>query len=186
MRVSELITDLGRDFKKDFSIEKEPLHSQYKKVYDILFGSEKSVLLIGNIGCGKSMMMRVMQRIFKDTENCFRWVSSKDLKDMLDEMKPMDIKIRYGNSLKMNLYIDDIGIQKNKNDFGNIINIVSELIFEREELYQSEGFKTHLSSNLSPSSTLEIDTLESVFGKRVMDRIVGMCELVSWKSKSLR
>lgn len=186
MRVSEIITDLGRDFKNDFSIEKEPLHSQYRKVFEILSSSEKGVLLIGNIGCGKSMLMRVMQRLFKDTENSFRWVSAKDLKDMMEEMNVLDIKIRYGSNLKMDLYIDDIGIQKNKNDYGNVVNIISEIIFEREELFSLEGFKTHLSSNLIPSSNGNIDTIETVLGKRVMDRISGMCEIISWESKSLR
>jgi DNA replication protein DnaC len=186
MKVSELITDLGKDFKKEFSIENEPLFSQYRKVFEILNNSDKGVLLIGNIGCGKSMLMKVMQRLFKDTENSFRWVSSKDLRDMLEEMKPLDIKIRYGSNLKMNLYIDDIGIQKNKNDYGNIVNIVSELIFEREELFQNEGYKTHFSSNLPHSSETAVETLEVLFGKRVIDRVYGMCELISWNSKSLR
>lgn len=186
MKVSEIITDLGRDFKKEFSIGSEPLYSQYKKVYEILSFSEKGVLLVGSIGCGKSMLMKVMQRLFKDTNNAFRWVSSKDLKDMLDEMKPLDVKFKYGSSLKMNLYIDDIGVQTNKNDYGNVVNIISDLILEREELYSNENIKTHFSSNLPPFSKPNIESIETVFGKRVVDRMAEMCEMVSWQSKSLR
>lgn len=180
MKISEIITDLGKDFKDNFSIENELLFSKYKEVYDILLKSHKGVLLVGSIGCGKTMMMKIMQRLFKDTDHSFRWVTSKDLKDMLDEMKPLDVMIRYGKGLDMDLYIDDIGIYKDKNDYGNVVNIISELIFEREELFFEKGYRTHLSSNLIPS------LLEDVLGKRVYDRIVGMCELVSWKTESLR
>lgn len=188
MRVSEIITELGKDFKKEFSIMDEPLFSKYKVVYEHLVkNEEKGLLLIGSIGCGKSMMMRVIQRLFKDTECRFKWVSSSVLKDMLDECTVSEIKYMYGKDLKMDLYIDDIGVQKNKNNYGNVVNIISELIFDREELYTEDRFRTHFSSNVpSRSDNKEVDTLESIYGKRCYDRIVGMCELISWQSKSLR
>lgn len=188
MRASEIITELGKDFKKDFSIDNEPLYSKYKQVYEHLVSNEeKGLLLIGSIGCGKSMLMKVIQRLFKDTEQRFKWVSSSVLKDMLDDCTVSEIKSIYGRPLKMDLYIDDIGFQKNRNKYGDVINIISELIFDREELFFESGIRTHFSSN-TPSrlENKEIDTLESMYGKRCYDRILGMCKLISWQSKSLR
>lgn len=187
MRVSEIITTLGKDFNKNFSIEKEPLFSKYKEVYSILSKGEKGVLLVGSIGSGKSMMMRVMQRLFKDTENRFRWINSSDLKDLIEEVGVSKIKEMYGKGLKMDLYIDEIGSSLSSKHYGNSINIISEIIYERNDLYVMSGIKTHFSSNISPTSNNKsMETLSSIYGERCYDRMVEMCELISWKSKSLR
>lgn len=187
MRVSEIITSLGKDFNKNFSIEKEPLFSKYKEVYTCLSKREKGVLLIGNVGSGKSMMMRVMQRLFKDTESRFKWVNSSDLKDMIEEVGVGNIKEMYGKGLKMDLYIDEIGASLNSNHYGNNVNIISEIISERNELFVMSEFKTHFSSNVPPfSNDAGVKTLSNIYGERCYDRLAEMCELISWNSKSLR
>lgn len=192
MRVSEIITNLGKDFNKNFSIENEPLFSKYKEVYTQLLkdGREKEkkgVLLVGSVGSGKSMLMRVMQRLFKDTESRFKWANSSDLKDMIEEVGVNKIKEMYGKGLKMDLYIDEIGASLNSNHYGNNVNIISEIISERNELFVMSGFRTHFSSNIPPFSVdLGIKTLSNIYGDRCYDRMVEMCELISWSSKSLR
>lgn len=187
MTISQKITELGKDFFKDFSIATEPLRSRYKMAYEILLSSSKGVLLVGSVGCGKTTMIRVLQRLFRDTDKSFKFVTAKDIKDLLEESSPAVVKEKYGKTLLMNLCIDDIGLSMNLNKYGNVVNIISELILERSELFVSTGIKTHFSSNLAPiSKDKNEETLATIYGERAYDRIVEMCELISWKSKSLR
>jgi DNA replication protein DnaC len=187
MTISEKITELGKDFYKDFSIENEPIRSFYKKTYEGMLFEQKGVLLVGSIGCGKTTMVRVLHRLLRDTDRCFKFVTAKDLKYLLEESSPATVKEKYGKSLRMNLYIDDIGIFLNQNKYGNVTNIISELIFERSELFCETGIKTHFSSNTPPiSGDKNIETLATMYGERVYDRLVEMCDLISWQSKSLR
>lgn len=187
MTISQKITELGKDFFKDFSIDKEPLRSRYRMAYEILRSGKKGLLIVGSVGCGKTTMIRVLQRLFRDTDNSFKFVTAKDIKDLLEESSPSVVKEKYGKTLLMNLCIDDIGLSTNLNKYGNVVNIISELIFERSELFIATGIKTHFTSNMPPfSEDKNIETISTIYGERAYDRIVEMCDLISWKSKSLR
>lgn len=90
----------------------------------------------------------------------------------------------------MDLYIDDIGVSRIKSSkYGNNVNVISEILMDRYELFINEGWKTHISSNI-PLSIKNNDknqpTLEDIYGIRVCDRIKEMCEVIYITSKSLR
>ena len=181
-------------YGKDFSIE-EPLTKEvYKKVYNrMVLGikrkKSKGVFITGSIGIGKSAMMKVMQRLFKDTDRRFKLVTGYELKDLSEEMTIMQIKALYGASLKCDLYIDDIGFSIDVKRYGNTVNIIAEIIMERYDLYVSSGFKTHFSSNIVADikdNERNIPTIKKLYGSRVLDRIIEMCDLVTWNGKSLR
>jgi DNA replication protein DnaC len=61
---------------------------------------------------------------------------------------------------------------------------------DRYDLFVETGIKTHFSSNLPtrldkekyPNQT----TLVDIYGERVVDRIIQMCEIVIFKGESLR
>lgn len=180
-----------------FDIMTEPRRTIYKNIYSTFQrrlspnNREKSIFIIGTKGVGKSICMKVMQRLFKDTDARFVYKSGSELVDMLEDFKPAQIKEWYGKGLKCDLYIDDIGlgtaITKN---WGNAKNIIAELLFERSELFVTAGFKTHLSSNL-PTTVDKLQhptvkTLEDMYGDRVLDRIYEMSEIISWTGDSLR
>ncbi len=196
MTGSEAIKIVGTQFVEDFDIESESLKTAYKTSYQVfidgLDNSKKSkgLLIIGGIGCGKSIMMRVYQKLFKDSTRGFKWVNAGSLKDMMDELSVSEIKEMYGYDCKMDLYIDDIGVGFNMtNKFGNKINIISEIIMDRYELFISEGYKTHFSTNLFPHIDNNPDntpTLKIIYGNRVYDRMKEMCQLVIINSQSLR
>jgi ABC-type bacteriocin/lantibiotic exporter with double-glycine peptidase domain len=87
---------LGREIHKDFNLDDGNRRQIYEQVYYIFTGNilaqskfrqkpNKGILLIGNIGVGKTTLMRVFQRLFKDTERRFRWVTAMEIKNMLDE-----------------------------------------------------------------------------------------------------
>ena len=194
MTGSEAIKLVGKEFVSDFDIESESLREAYRATYQNFIDGlnldkkTKGLLIIGSIGCGKSIMMKVVQKLFKDSPRAFKWVTGTALRDMMDDLTVSEIKERYGYDCKMDLYIDDIGVNEAvTRKYGNGINIISEILMERYELFITEGFKTHLSTNLVPKKgNDDTPNLENVYGLRVYDRIKEMCQLVTIKSKSLR
>jgi DNA replication protein DnaC len=194
---SEAITILGKKISNDFSISEEPRLSIYRNCYEKFikrlekYNTEKSIALIGSIGVGKTTMMKIMQKLFKDSESRFMWVTGRELNAMLEDYTVSELIERYGKSLKMDLYIDDIGIGNSSfHKYGNSINIISEILLDRYELFCSEGFKTHISSNiplaLDKAKYPNVMTLMDMYGDRVIDRIKEMCDITTWQGKSLR
>lgn len=191
----DYILDFGlKMYGEDFSLRDAELLAIYKKVYDYFLKRDKNkckkgILVIGGLGVGKSAMMKIMQRIFKDTNSRFKWVNAYDLKDLSEVYTTSQIKEMYGYDLKMDLYIDDIGISVDVKRYGNTVNIITEMLMERYDLFISSGYKTHLSSNLLTSITNDVHntpTLKSVYGARILDRIKEMTEVIKFKGESQR
>jgi len=192
---SEAISIIGVElYGKKFSIADKAMYENYKNCYEIFVNSlfektDKGVLVVGGIGAGKTAMMRIMQRLFKDTERKFLWINAYDLKDMAEVYTTSEIKMSYGSDLKCDLYIDDIGFSMDVKRYGNTVNIITEILMERYELFINSGFRTHLSSNIPTflkNNTEKIPTLENVYGERVLDRIREMCDLITFKGESKR
>ncbi|MBP9791560.1 MAG: hypothetical protein KBD57_13535 [Bacteroidia bacterium] len=197
MTGSEAIKVMGGKLTKDFDINSEPRLSIYRQVYEnFMIGLEeginnKGVMLIGDIGVGKSMLMKIMQKLFKESRREFKWFNCRDISDLLETFSVLEIKEYYGKGCKMDLYIDDIGIGNSiHNKYGNTSNIIADILIERYELFVSEGFKTHISSNkptaLDRQKYPNISTLEILYGNRIIDRLNEMCEIITWKGESLR
>lgn len=179
-------------YGEKFSVDSVDRELAYKKVYEVMAKNhsgkgKKGICVIGGIGVGKSAMMKVMQRLFRGSKSRFRWVSAYELKDLSEMLTIHQIKEMYGYELKSDLYIDDIGVSIDVKRYGNTVNIITELLMERYDLFVESGIKTHLSSNL-PSDTLTMGTptIKSVYGVRVYDRIKEMCEFLVFKGKSQR
>jgi DNA replication protein DnaC len=198
MNGSEAIKIIGKNLYKDFSIDKDPLHGIYKTVYEnfisglVIEDNSKGVILIGSKGNGKTAMMRIMQKLFIDTQRKFKWVNGSEFKKLMDDYSVSEIMTMYGKSCRMDLYIDDIGTDNTTGikKFGNETNLISEIIMERYDLFIQTGIKTHLSSNLPTRLDKAIHpnvaTLVDGYGDRVVDRIKEMCETIIFKGESLR
>lgn len=199
---SEIIQAVGKSLYPDFDLSEPERRKIYEQVFYLFTDNRKMVdfglvpgkglLLIGNIGVGKTMMMKTMQVVLRESPRRFRWVNCLEFKDMLeDQMKPSEIKEMYGRGLKCDLYIDDLGLGRSDfNRFGNVTNIISEILFERDELFVSDGYRTHLSSNVPTTvksdAPPEVKSLERMYGDRILDRMKQMCNQIIWTGKSLR
>lgn len=196
MKGSEAIQTLGISMYDNFSIEQEPHFSAYKQVYEnfvkkIKGDKNKGLLLIGKVGVGKTALMKIMQRLFKDTDSRFKWVQANEFKYLFEEYSNNEIMAMYGRDCSVDLYIDDIGIAgADYKKFGNSINIISEIIYERYDLFLDKGIRTHISSNLpikiDKNKYPNIDTLSDLYGDRITDRLKEMCETLVIKGESLR
>lgn len=197
MTGSQAISILGNKLVKGFEINSDPAKSVYKQVYENFSEgldetvNNKGIMLIGNIGVGKSMLMRIMQKLFKDSRRAFKWLSCAEVSDLMEYYPLAEIKTMYGRDLKIDLYLDDIGVGNAVyNKFGNTTNVISEILIERYELFVREGIKTHVSSNRPTSLDKEkfpnVITIETMYGDRIVDRLREMCETIVWKGESLR
>lgn len=198
MTGSEAITQVGLAlYGEGFNVEEEPRRSIYRQVYEKFLrglhspNDEKGVLLIGNIGVGKSALMRVFQRLFINSPRQFRRISAPELVRMLDEYSSGELLDRYGKTLLCDLYIDDIGLENSEfKRYGNGTNIVAEIIFERHELFVTSGYKTHFSTNIPLTVNRDkfpnLNTLTDLYGNRLTDRLTEMTETIIWKGNSLR
>lgn len=191
----DIILELGMAmYGEVFTLSNDDVLKVYESTYDYFVKRskgkvKKGLLIIGGLGVGKSAMMKIMQRIFKDTSSRFKWVNSYDLKDLSELYTVSQIKEMYGYDLKMDLYIDDIGIAVDVKRYGNTVNIITEILMERYDLFINSGYKTHISSNLLTSLASEnnsVPTLKSVYGARILDRVKEMTEVIKFKGDSQR
>lgn len=187
---SRIITDIGKElYGEGFSLADMKRFAVYEKIFKhFMSKSKKGITLIGSIGVGKSACLKTFQRMLKDSSKKFKWVSAHELKD-LSEVYPIEtIKEKYGYELKCDLCIDDIGIAIDTRRYGNTINIVSEILFDRYELFVSSSIRTHITTNLPfrSSSDTQIANLEKIYGSRIIDRLREMCVVINWNGESLR
>lgn len=193
---SQAVKFIGNSLYKDFDIDSEPTYSMYKKVYEQLLrgisdNKAKGLLLIGHKGVGKTALMRIMQKLFMESPAKFKKVNASELKLMIEEYPATEIMSMYGKACTTDLYIDDLSsLTGTSQRYGNYINIISEIIYERNELFINEGIRTHLSSNMSTKldKTIFPDsvTLSDVYGERIVDRLKEMCDIHIWTGESLR
>lgn len=189
VKISDIITDIGKKIYGDlFSIEDKKIKESYRLSYEtILKSGKKGIFLAGGVGIGKSAMMKTLQILLKDTERRFKWVNSYELKDLSEQYTIGEIKATYGGFLNCDLYIDDIGFSVDVKRYGNTVNIISDIITERYNLFINSGIKTHFSTNLLISSKdANVPTIEKFYGTRIVDRLKEMCTLITWNSESLR
>jgi len=193
--ISNLLVEIGRGiYGLGFDISESSINKLYKQSYSVFLNrlkdkKRKGLFIVGGIGTGKSAMMKVMQRLLKDTDCRFKWVNGYELKDMSETYTLSEIKEYYGKDLLCDLYIDDIGFSVDVKRYGNTINIISEIIIERYDLYIESGYLTHFSSNILPmikDNPKNIPTIENIYGARVLDRMKEMCELITFNGQSLR
>lgn len=194
MTGKEAIEKVGFLTSKDFSIESPSLENAYKAVFSLFSEGmdrrvrRKGVMAIGGVGCGKTTCMKIMHRLFRDSQSRFLLKRASDIRDLVSDISLIEIKKELGYGLKCDLYIDDLGVGGGESKhYGNSISILGEIILDRYELWVNEGYLTHLSSNLvAESKDKNITTLRTLFGDRVCDRLIEMTMPIVFTNKSLR
>jgi DNA replication protein DnaC len=175
---------------EDFSLNEPAIREMYQNLFFYFSGSaqttldrRKSIMLIGNLGVGKSILMRVMNLIFTS----FKYVHAKrGIERMFKEFGEVEVQKNFGYDFKGDLLIDDVGTEGAELFlYKNKINLVGQLLLERYDLwlettYQGKEIKTHITTNLST------DTLGDLYGERNYDRFKEMFNVVVWTGASFR
>lgn len=182
-----------------FSIDHPKIRSQYEQFFYYFMASQpdfdedkrrsfaekttldpkKAILLVGDIGVGKSVIMRVFNMIFRR----YKYVHARrQIERTFKEFGQVEFLREYGYDLKMSLCIDDVGTEETEQmHYGNKISLIGELLLERYDLFKSQPeYVTHLVSNLTTNQ------MEERYGKRNFDRLKESSNLVTWTGASLR
>ena len=162
----------------DCGIELDPprLSELFAKVFTGETVGGKGILLMGNVGSGKSKRMKQLAMWldcgFKSAETfgeAWRTMGeSFDFQQFCGCARPSwDVVPKHWNDL----VIDDLGVEENTyNSFGNCSDVMSRVIMERYKVFPE--WKTHFSTNLSRDQILER------YGERIYSRLNEMCLFV--------
>ena len=154
-----------------------------------LFTQKKGVLLLGEYGCGKTLLMKICRKIF----GFANIISTRHImrEFQIEGEKIIDIYGRnsfvcgqLGNPIKdrpINYCFDDLGLNDAiKNRYGNEINVMAEIISDRYEKFIDYKMKSYFTTNKTP------EQIEKLYGDLVFDRLKQMSNLVIMPGKSLR
>lgn len=154
----------------------------------------KGILLMGPVGTGKTTIMKIfieiVGRSYGGTElqlfNCFRLFQAvRDGKDkgdaIINRLKGKGVAEQNRKVGRiMEPVLDDIGMEPIVKDFGNDTHLSLEIIYDRYDLMEATGARTHGTTNLTT------EELEDVLGTRAYDRMRAMFNLVLLDGPSRR
>lgn len=141
---------------------------------DILFNSDKWLLMMGNKGTGKTTLLRLYQqaahiinredvKLYSTAKFCLEYGTTGE-QLILDNEKGL-------------LCLDDIGVEnKTQNRYGTLTDPISTLLFLR---YESKA-RTFCTTNLDSAG------LKQRYGERLADRFKEMFAVVTFKGESRR
>lgn len=156
------------------------------------YSLNKGVLLFGGFGVGKTAILTFFRR---NSHNPFIIKSCRDITFEYESdgaeailkysnlIKTGDPGYYYGNA-NLGLCLEDIGTEDDKKNFGNLSNVIANVILSRyDKLYDYEKNpvlvnKTHGTTNLSRSEFLER------YGSRAESRIAEMFNIFKFDAKS--
>lgn len=149
-----------------------------RKALDVFPGKDyklhKNILLIGNPGTGKTMIMQVFADYLRLTNNPNRF-NNLSITQMTNYYKLHSNIDRYTynesgsqefDGKPFNLCLNDIGVDLSKHkSYGTDMEaIIDEFLFARYEIFQNHRKRTHLTSNLTAAEFKE------KYEERLVDR----------------
>lgn len=144
----------------------------------------KGLLVVGNIGCGKTTLMS----IFRDGPNPYRIVSARevseswkkngDISKYCESLLPNKLTVSPFGPLPIGICFDDLGIENKTKNYGDEANAMEEVLLN---WYDKKTFnKVHITTNLTP------EEIEQKYGKRVRSRMREMFNLVKFEGGDRR
>lgn len=155
------------------------------------FDVNKGLLILGDIGTGKTLSFQVMRKIFGG----FNMINTRYVVRDFFASNPNTLIIdKYGReSFKrinndafdydhpLHWCFDDFGLESvNVKVYGNVANVMEEIIHDRYENFLRHGMLTFATSNLDPKQ------LEECYGQRTTDRLRQMMNVHVLTGESLR
>lgn len=147
--------------------------------------SKKGLFLQGNVGCGKTTLMR----IFSQNQKCsYKIVSCREVVNDF-QVKGADSIIEYSNGIETGTNpfgqryygycFDDLGTERESKHYGNTSNVLEDILLNRyDKMNLSTYTVTHVTTNLS------FKQIEEMYGKRVLSRIKEMFFIIQFPNNS--
>ncbi len=153
------------------------------------FKIHKNIMLIGEPGTGKTIIMQIFCDYLQLTQNP-NYFHNLSVTQMMNYYKINGHIDRFTynengkNTLEgnpFNVCLNDIGLETEKQkSFGTILeSVIDEFLFARYEIYQQSFIKYHMTSNLT------VDEFKKRFEDRLVDRFKGF-NVIALTGKSRR
>ncbi|SFD83547.1 hypothetical protein SAMN05518672_103429 [Chitinophaga sp. CF118] len=143
----------------------------------------KGLIIMGPIGCGKTAIMRILKTLLRphhqySIQSCYN-ISLNFLEDGSSVIE------RYTSS-SFDPYttrpriccFDDLGSEPDVNYWGNIRNVMAEILLRRYDLFMEYHMLTYMTTNLSSAK------LEERYGDRLRSRTRQMCQVIAFSGES--
>lgn len=134
----------------------------------------KAVLLMGNVGSGKSLLMRALSRSISDLYG----VRAFGVKGCADLVRAFNID-GYDGEVEdwmhaPHICLDDLGTEDEAIHFGKRTNLIGEIIEARyDTIMRGRKAWTNLTTNMGS------DAIRERYGARVYSRITHICNIVA-------
>lgn len=154
-----------------------------KQIWDLLH-EPKGILLIGNIGSGKTYLMLFFAAALAQLQKSFSVVQTTWItRDCIKDAKEIDY---YGrNSFRKTptgqcdftrpatICFDDLGMEETETKiYGNSLSIMTDILIDRHIMFTRHRMKTHATSNLG------VDALAEKYSDRSASRFREMFNVV--------
>ena len=134
----------------------------------------KGLLMAGGVGVGKTTIMRVMAASIHG-----EYITVPALATTFSKHGADGFWNAVNRAEHWDLFLDDLGAEDDVKSYANILPI-KELIYQRYDLWQRKGVRTHVSTNCIG------DQIETRYGVRIRDRLREMMVLAVGTGDSLR
>ena len=140
----------------------------------------KGILLSGPIGCGKTTLLKLMQK-FPSQRRSFRMFSTRQIvSEFMQSGYETIEKYSRGNLYNETrqpqaICFDDLGAESASKYFGNDCNVMAEILLTRYDLFKEKGLITHITTNLTATE------IETIYGNRLRSRMREMFNLFGYE-----
>lgn len=165
-----------------------------QQLIDYLPTAKKGILVIGKPSVGKTYSMKKFikefnQNLINETESMYGSIKEVDLyemnrltrlnidifkshRDYLENELPSCITDQFNQRYNFSMYLDDIGNESHQiNNFGNKTSVFADII--------TKFYKTKLpTQNLFATTNFSIKDLKEIYGERITERLLEMCEVI--------
>lgn len=153
------------------------------------FSLDKGIMLMGNVGRGKSLLMHLFAR---NKKQCYNLISCRDIAagyakngveivEMYSKSIPDGGDPRTFYQKQRGFCFDDLGTESEKKNYGNELNVMTDIILSRyDKKYEMPLFMTHITTNLSA------DEIEAMYGTRIRSRCREMFNVIKLNGNDRR
>jgi predicted ATPase len=139
------------------------------------YGLKKGLMILGNVGCGKTTMIKAFQESLKFVNAGFVIHSCLDVESDFARNGYEALDSLHKPYQKM---FDDLGFDDVVKHFGNEERIMIRVIEKRERLFEDLGIKTHYTTNLSGKAIFDR------YGERTHSRLKGSTNIINFATNA--